>query len=162
MFFYEDFIKKLDGSLQGTRIEKFGLDVKKTVVWLGTGILFLIAGILELYISWKKDFAVTDLVVGVIFLILSFRHLKMYFGYKIILDFNEGKLKSKGITFEFEKVKSCVLREQVLGKKRRMEVVLDIVTEEGQEVIIPLMMNNKLRFASLIKNKLGRKFTVEK
>ena len=162
MFFYEDFIKKLDGSLQGTGIEKFGLDVKKTVVWLGTGILFLIAGILELYISWKKDFAVTDLVVGVIFLILSFRHLKMYFCYKIILDFTEGKLKSKGITFEFEKVKSCVLREQVLGKKRRMEVVLDIVTEEGQEVIIPLMMNNKLRFASLIKNKLGRKFTVEK
>ena len=46
--------------------------------------------------------------------------------------------------------------------KKRMEVVLDIITEEGQEIIIPLMMNNKLRFASLMKNQFGRKFTIEK
>lgn len=162
MLFYEEFIKKIDGNIEGSGIEKFGLDMKKTVIWLITGILFFIAGILELYISWKKNFAKTDLIIGIAFLILSFRHVRMYLSYKITLDFNERKLKSKGVNFEFKKVKSCVLREQVIGKKKRMEVVLDIVTEEGQEIIIPLMMNNKLRFASLMKNQFGRKFTIEK
>ena len=162
MFFYEDFIKKLDSSAEGPGDEKFTLDAKKTAVWLGTGIPFFIAGVLELYISYTKDFAVTDLVIGIIFFLLSARHLKMYFSYKIILDFNEKKLKSKDVTFEFDKIASCTLKEQVIGKKRRMDVVLDVVTKDGQEIIIPLMMNKKLRFASLMKNILGRRFSIEK
>ncbi len=162
MFFYEDFIKKIDSSLTGTGQEKFGLDIKKSVVWLGTGIPFLIAGVLELYIGYKKNFAPVDMIVGVIFLLLSLRHIRMYLTYKIILDFNERKLISKDIVFEFENVRSCILREQTLGKKKRLEVVLDIVTKDGQEVIIPLMMNKKLRFVSLVKNQLGKKFTIEK
>ena len=40
MFFYEDFIKKLDKNIQGQGIEKFGLEAKRTAVWLGTGIPF--------------------------------------------------------------------------------------------------------------------------
>ena len=162
MFFYEDFIKKIDGTAEGKGVEKFTLDTKKTVVWLGTGIPFFIAGMLELYISYDKNFAMTDLVIGIIFFILSARHLKMYFSYKIILDFNERKLKSKDITFEFDKIESCVLKEQVVGKKRRMDVVLDVVTKDGQEIIIPLMMNKKLRFVNLMKNILGRKFSIVK
>ncbi|MFR9019733.1 MAG: hypothetical protein ACLVH8_08525, partial [Fusobacterium sp.] len=90
------------------------------------------------------------------------RHLKMYFSYKIILDFNEKKLKSKDVTFEFDNIASCTLKEQVIGKKRRMDVVLDVVTKDGQEIIIPLMMNKKLRFASLMKNSLGRRFSIQK
>lgn len=162
MFFYEDFIKKIDGTAEGKGVEKFTLDTKKTVVWLGTGIPFFIAGVLELYISYTKNFAMTDLVIGIIFFILSARHLKMYFSYKIILDFNERKLKSKDITFEFDKIESCVLKEQVVGKKRRMDVVLDVVTKDGQEIIIPLMMNKKIRFVNLMKNILGRKFSIVK
>ena len=104
----------------------------------------------------------TDLVIGIIFFILSARHLKMYFSYKMILDFNERKLKSKDITFEFDKIESCVLKEQVVGKKRRMDVVLDVVTKDGQEIIIPLMMNKKIRFVNLMKNILGRKFSIVK
>ena len=45
MFFYEDFIKKIDGTAEGKGVEKFTLDTKKTVVWLGTGIPFFIAGV---------------------------------------------------------------------------------------------------------------------
>ena len=162
MFFYEDFIKKLDSSVVGQGVEKFTLDAKKTVVWLGTGIPFFIAGILELYISYTKNFAMTDLVIGIIFFLLSARHLKMYFSYKIILDFNEKKLKSKDVTFEFDNIVSCILKEQVIGKKRRMDVVLDVITKDGQEIIIPLMMNKKLRFASLMKNILGKRFSIQK
>lgn len=162
MFFYEDFIKNLDDKVIGTGREKFGLDIKKTVVWLGTGIPFLIAGLLELYISYKKNFALVDLAVGIIFLLLSIRHLKMYFSYKIILDFDSKKLESKGVAFAFENIKSCVLKEQVIGKKKRLEAVLDIITKDGQQVIVPLMMNNKLRFVSLIRNQIGKKFTIEK
>lgn len=162
MFFYDDFLKKLDGNIKGQGVEKFGLEAKRGAMWLGTGIPFLVAGILELYISYSKNFSVNDLVVGIIFLILSLRHLKLFFSYKIVLDFNERKLKNKDIVFEFDKVKNCTIREQVLGKKKRLEVVLDIITNEGQQVIIPLMMNKKLKFVSLLKNELGKRFIIEK
>lgn len=162
MFFYDDFLKKLDGNIKGNGIEKFGLEVKRGAMWLGTGIPFLIAGVLELYISFKKNFTINDLAVGVIFLILSLRHLKLFFSYKIVLDFNEKKLKNKDIVFEFDNVKSCVIREQVLGRKKKLEVVLDVITKDGQQVIIPLMMNNKVRFVSLLKNELGKRFIIEK
>lgn len=162
MFFYDDFLKKLDSNIKGNGIEKFGLEMKRGAMWLGTGIPFLIAGVLELYISFKKNFTINDLAVGVIFLILSLRHLKLFFSYKIVLDFNEKKLKNKDIVFEFDNVKSCVIREQVLGRKKKLEVVLDVITKDGQQVIIPLMMNNKVRFVSLLKNELGKRFIIEK
>ena len=162
MFFYEDFIKKLDKNIQGQGIEKFGLEAKRTAVWLGTGIPFLAAGLMELYISYMKNFAVTDLAAGIIFILLSIRHLKLFFSYKIVLDFNEKKLKSKDITFDFENVKSCVLKEQTVGKRKKLEAVLDVITKDGQQIIIPLMMNNKIRFVSLLKNEMGRKFAIER
>lgn len=162
MFFYDDFLKKLDKNIKGSGVEKFGLEAKRTAMWLGTGIPFLVAGVLELYISYAKNFAVNDLIVGAIFILLSLRHLKLFFSYKIILDFNERKLKNKDIVFDFDDVKSCTIREQILGKKKKLEVVLDIVTKEGQEIIVPLMMNNKIRFVSLLKNELGRRFIIER
>lgn len=162
MFFYEDFIKKLDKNIQGQGVEKFTLEAKRAAVWIGTGIPFLAAGILELYISYAKNFAKTDLVAGIIFIILSMRHLKLYFSYKITLDFNEKKLKSKDVSFDFEDVKSCVLKEQAVGKKKKLEAVLDVITNEGQQIIIPLMMSNKIRFVSLLRNQLGRRFTIER
>lgn len=162
MFFYDDFIKKLDKNIQGQGIEKFGLEAKRTAVWLGTGIPFLAAGLMELYISYMKNFAVTDLAAGIIFILLSIRHLKLFFSYKIVLDFNEKKLKSKDITFDFENVKSCVLKEQTVGKRKKLEAVLDVITKDGQQIIIPLMMNNKIRFVSLLKNEMGRKFAIER
>lgn len=124
MFFYDDFIKKLDKNIQGQGIEKFGLEAKRTAVWLGTGIPFLAAGLMELYISYMKNFAVTDLAAGIIFILLSIRHLKLFFGYKIVLDFNEKRLKSKDISFDFENVKSCVLKEQAVGKRKNWRLFL--------------------------------------
>ena len=162
MFFYEDFLKKIDGNIKGNGVEKFGLEAKKGMMWLGTGIPFLVAGVLELYISYNKNFSINDLVIGIIFLILSLRHLKLFFSYKIILDFNEKKLKNKDIVFEFDNVKSCTMREQTLGKKKRLEVVLDVITKDGQQILIPLMMNKKVRFISLLKNELGKRFIIEK
>lgn len=162
MFFYEDFIKKLDKNIQGQGIEKFGLEAKRTAVWLGTGIPFLAAGLMELYISYVRNFAVTDLAAGIIFILLSIRHLKLFFSYKIVLDFNEKKLKSKDISFDFENVKSCVLKEQAVGKRKKLEAVLDVIIKDGQQIIIPLMMNDKIRFVSLLKNEMGRKFAIER
>ena len=117
---------------------------------------------MELYISYVRNFAVTDLAAGIIFILLSIRHLKLFFSYKIVLDFNEKKLKSKDISFDFENVKSCVLKEQAVGKRKKLEAVLDVITKDGQQIIIPLMMNDKIRFVSLLKNEMGRKFAIER
>lgn len=162
MFFYEDFIKKIDGNIQGEGREKFGLDAKKAMLWLGTGIPFLIAGVLEIYIANQKGMNKTDFFAGIVFLFLSFRHLRMYFTYKIILDFNDKKLVSKDIVFGFNEVRSCTLKEQTIGRKKKMQTVIDVVLNDGREVIIPLMMNKKLKFVNLIKSEIKNKFTIQK
>lgn len=162
MFFYEDFIKKIDGKAEGHGVEKFGLDAKKSILWLGTGIPFLIAGFLEFYIAVQKDMAKMNMIIGIIFIFLSFRHLRMYYTYKISLDFDEKKLISKDITFNFSEVQSCVLKEQTIGRKRKMDKVIDVVLTDGREVIIPLVMSKKIRFVNLIKNQLGKRFSIEK
>ena len=162
MVFYEDFIKKVNPNTKGEGKEKFGLDAKKAMIWLGTGIPFLIAGLLELYICFNNGFSKKDLIIGLVFIFLSSRHIRMYATYKVTLDFDVKKLISKDITFSFDEVKSCVLKEQQLGRRKKLDTVIDVVLDDGREVIIPLMMNKKLRFVNLIYNQLGRRFTIQK
>jgi hypothetical protein len=45
---------------------------------------------------------------------------------------------------------------------KRLEACVSIITEDKKNYIIPLIMQNKLEFACVIKKILGSKFTVIK
>lgn len=161
MLFYEEFVKNIKYNLEIQGKEKFSLELKRTAMWLGTGIPFLIAGLLQIYIySSSKD--IKDIIVGIIFLFLSFKHIKLFLSYGIIIDFDNDILKSKDLELEFQDIESCELREEVVGKRGKVQPVLDIITFDRRKIIIPLMMTKQLRFVSLIASRLKTKFVIIK
>ncbi|NME35245.1 hypothetical protein [Fusobacterium sp. FSA-380-WT-3A] len=161
MLFYEEFIKNIKTDLKVQGKEKFSLELKRTAMWLGTGIPFLIAGLLQIYIYLSsKD--IKDIVVGVIFLFLSFKHIKLFLSYGIVLDFDKDILKSKDVELKFKDVESCELREEVVGKRGKVQPVLDIITFDRRKIIIPLMMTKQVRFVSLVASRLKTKFVIIK
>lgn len=161
MLFYEEFIKNIKNNLELKGKERFTLDIKKTIFWLGTGLPILVMGITEM-MMFSTQKTPKDFVLAVIFTLISLRHLKMYFSYKIILDFEEDKLISKDVNLSFKDIKSCILKEEVIGKKGKVQAVLEIITKEKKRIIIPLMMNKQLRFVSLLNSRLKNIFVIEK
>lgn len=161
MLFYEEFIKNIKTNLELKGKEKFSLELKRTIMWLGTGIPFFIAGLLQIYIYLSSQ-KIKDIGVGLIFLFLSFKHIKLFLSYGIILDFDKDILKSKNLELKFEEIEICELKEEAVGKKGKVQPVLDIITLDKRKVIIPLLMRKQLRFVSLVASRLKRKFNIIK
>lgn len=161
MLFYEEFIKNIKNNLELKGRERFLLDIKKTVFWLGTGLPILVMGIAEL-MMYSSSKAPKDMILSVIFIFIALRHLKVYFGYKIILDFEKDLLISNDVTIELNNIKSCVLKEEVLGRKGKVQAVVEVVTNDKRKIIIPLMMNKQVRFVSLLNSRLKNIFVIEK
>lgn len=162
MLFYEELIKKVDGNIEAVGKEKFSLELNKSLIWLGTGIPFFVIGIMQIYLSTLgKESLTKNLILGIVLLFIGFRHIRMHLSYKIILDFDQNLLISKGINLSFSNVKTCTLKEQALGKKRKLQTTLDVITKDKKQIIIPLMMNKKVKFLNLLKSKLGNRFLIE-
>lgn len=161
MLFYEEFIKNIKNDLELKGRERFLLDIKKTVFWLGTGLPILVMGIAEL-LMYSSSKAPKDMILAVIFIFIALRHLKVYFSYKIILDFEKDLLVSNDVTIELNNIKSCVLKEEVLGRKGKVQAVVEVVTNDKRKIIIPLMMNKQVRFVSLLNSRLKNIFIIEK
>lgn len=162
MLFYEELIKKIDGDIEPKGKNLFLLEINKTLIWLGTGIPFFIIGIIQTYASIVKDkFLITDFLFGIALLFIGFRHIRMYFSYKILLDFNEDSLISGGVNISFDNIKSCTLKEEYIGKKKKLKTIVAIITKDKKQIIIPLMMNKKVKFLNLLKSKLGHRFVIK-
>ncbi len=162
MLFYEDFIKNINSNIEIKGKENFSLELKKALLWLGTGIPFFLAGILELFIGYHNN-STRDYIIGVIFLFLSIKHIKLYLNYKITLDFDKDLLISKDIeNISLADISSCTLKEEVLGSGKKVQRILRVITINKNEIIIPLMMSNKLKFVSLLKSRLQEKFIIVK
>ena len=70
------------------------------------------------------------------------------------------KLINKQFTIELDKVKLIELRKMVAPKSKKMEACLDIITHDKKQIILPLIMNNKLEFTSVIREIVADKFVI--
>lgn len=84
------------------------------------------------------------------------------FKYKMEIDLNEKKIRNQNSEFEIEMIKSAELKKMAAPGTKRLEACVSIITEDKKNYIIPLIMHNKVEFASVIKKLLGAKFTVVK
>ena len=57
-------------------------------------------------------------------------------------------------------IESCTLEERKIGKN--LQVVLDIITLDRKQIIIPLYMKNKERFVLVMRLLLNEKFFIKK
>ena len=68
--------------------------------------------------------------------------------------------KLKNLNLNFDDVESGTLKEMKLGKK--VVTVIDIITNDKKQIIIPLFMAKQIRFILLIKEILAERFSIKK
>ena len=89
MIFFDDFIKKVekkDLPLNGKY--SFGLEIKKIIVWLGTGVPLMLLGLIKgLLVIPRDENRISYL--GIVLFILGIGHLWLAFSYRISVDFQK-------------------------------------------------------------------------
>lgn len=160
MVFYEEFIKGVEeAKFQLQEVETFSPEAKKLVSGLGVGIPLILISLFQLYMA-KLDGSMVRVGFGVIFLYIGFKQLKTILSYKVKVDTVNKKLTVMKMELDLNQVESCTLKEGRVGKN--LETVLDIITLDKRQFIVPLYMNKKIRFVYCIKNILGNKFVIKK
>lgn len=165
MFFFDDFVKKVEKKeVKEKRVRKYRVEMRRMIMFLGTGIPLLLIGAFQGYIGYvgmegKKNFI--QIGIGLVFIFLGLKNLKTMFDFKITLDEINGKVYGQGLDLNFTDIQSCELKEGVAGKGR-IQTILRIVTKEKKEIIIPLMMNKKIEFVAIFRKTLGERFYIVK
>ena len=69
-------------------------------------------------------------------------------------------IKFKNLKLNFDDVESGTLKEMKLGK--RVTPVIDMITNDKKQILIPLFMAKQERFVHLIKEILAERFSIKK
>lgn len=163
MFFYDDFIKKIEKTkVEYKPIRKYGLENKKMIMWLGTGVPLILIGLLQGYIGYTKNFSIPYIAIAALLLFLGLKHLKNILMYKVVLDCQNKKIIGQGLDLKFSDIDTCTLKEAVVGKGSRLQVIIRIITIDKREIIIPLIMGKKIDFICALRDELKEKFSIIK
>jgi len=150
MLFYEDLVKKIEtGKIEDIKkIEKFGLNKAKNLVGYGIAIPLILFGLFEVY-SYTIYHKWYFLLIGAPFFALGLKQAKTVFTYSIKVDTEAKNIKFKNLNLNFDDVESGTLKEMKLGK--RVTPVIDMITNDKKQIVIPLFMAKQVRFILLIK-----------
>ena len=99
-------------------------------------------------------------MIGIIFLGIGARQIKNIFSYSIKINTLEKTLKFGKLDLNFSNVNSAVLKEMKVGKN--IAAVIDMITQDRKQIIVPLFMNKQERFVLLVKDILKEKFSIKK
>jgi hypothetical protein len=163
MLFYDDFIKKLNDTTVTLKNKySYGLNFTKIIVWLGTGIPITSIGGFQLWVLKNNGGNPIGYILALLMVLFGVYNIKMAFSYRIHIDAESKKLINKQFTIELDKVKLIELRKMVAPKSKKLEACLDIITHDKKQIILPLIMNNKLEFTAVIKEITADKFVIIK
>ena len=161
MLFYEDLVKKIEtGKIEDIKkIEKFGLNKAKNISGYGIAIPLILIGLFEVY-SYTIYHKWYLLLIGVIFLGIGLKQFKNVLTYSYVVDSDTKTLKFGKLNLQFDNVQTGTLKEMKLGKK--VVTVIDIITNDKKQIVIPLFMAKQIRFILLIKEILAERFSIKK
>ncbi len=163
MLFYEDLLKQLEENkneeLNLKKIEKFGLNSSKSIAGYGISVPLIAIGLFQVYsfTVYKKWYL---LIFGILFFGIGLKQFKNIITYSVLIDTEIGRIKSGKLDMLLSNVETLALKEMKLGK--RVVPVIDMITLDRKQVIIPLYMNKQLRFISILRKLLGDKFSIQK
>lgn len=162
MLFYEDFIKSINSknNIEMKKIEKFSVEAKRIISGAGIGIPLILAGFFQGYLATIESIKVMPGVFALVFLFLGLKQLKTTFSYKVVVDTEKKVLTGEKLILSLTNVDTCTLEEKKIGKN--LQVVLDIITLDRKQIIIPLYMKNKERFVLVMRSLLNEKFFIKK
>lgn len=78
------------------------------------------------------------------------------------MDCENKKILGQGLNLPFNEIDTCTLKEATVGKNNRLQVIIRIVTSDRREIIIPLIMGNKIDFICTLRDELKSKFSIIK
>ena len=161
MLFYEDLVRKIEEEKIENieKIEKFKLNGIKSLVGYGIAIPLILIGLFEIY-SYTVYHKWYLLLIGVIFLGIGLKQFKNVFTYSYVVDSDAKTLKFGKLNLQFDNVQTGTLKEMKLGKK--VVTVIDIITNDKKQIVIPLFMAKQIRFILLIKEILAERFAIKK
>lgn len=163
MLFYENLIKEIEENknknLDLKKMEKFGLNSSKKIGGYGVAIPLIAIGLFQVY-SYTVYHKWYLLVLGMIFFGIGLKQAKTLLTYSIIINTEMMSLKSYKLNILFSNIETAVLKEMKLGK--RVVPVIDMISFDKKQIIIPLYMNKQLRFILVMKELLKEKFSIEK
>ena len=161
MLFYEELIQKIESQnlTDIKKVEKFTLNMSKKISGYGIALPLIAIGIFQAY-SYTLFHKWYLLIFAIIFSFIGFKQFKNIFSYSISIDTEIARIKSGKLDLLFENVESAELKEMKFGKK--IITVIDMITKDKKQVIIPLYMNRIERFILLVKSILGDKFQIIK
>lgn len=163
MLFYEDLIKKIEEEknkeLKTNKIEKFSLNLSKKIAGYGIAFPLIMIGLFQIYsfTVYQKWYL---LILGIIFFGLGLKQFKNIWTYTIKIDTEVEKIKSGKLNLSFSDIKTAVLKEMKVGKK--VVPVIDIITNDRKQIIVPLYMAKQMKFILLFMKILNDKFTIVK
>ena len=161
MLFYEDLVRKIEEEKIENikKIEKFGLNGTKSLGGYGIAIPLILIGLFEVY-SYTIYHKWYLLLIGIIFLGIGLKQLKTVLTYSYVLDTETKNLKFGKLNLQFDNVQTGTLKEMKLGK--RVTPVIDMITNDKKQIVIPLFMAKQERFVHLIKEILAERFSIKK
>ena len=161
MLFYEDLVRKIEEETIENikKIAKFGLNGTKSLGGYGIGIPLILIGLFEVY-SYTVYHKWYLLLIGIIFLGIGLKQLKTVLTYSYVVDTETKNLKFGKLDLQFDNVQSGVLKEMKLGK--RVTPVIDMITNDKKQIVIPLFMAKQERFVLLLKEILADRFSIKK
>ena len=161
MLFYEDLVRKIEEEKIENieKIEKFKLNGTKGLVGYGIAIPLILIGLFEVY-SYTIYHKWYLLLIGVIFLGIGLRQFKTILTDSYVIDIETKNLKFGKLNLQFDNIQSGTLKEMKLGK--RVVTVIDMITNDRKQIVIPLFMAKQVRFILLIKEILAERFSIKK
>lgn len=161
MLFYEDLVRKIEEEKIENieKIEKFKLNGAKSLVGYGIAIPLILIGLFEIY-SYTVYHKWYLLLIGVIFLGIGLKQFKNVFTYSYVVDSDAKTLKFGKLNLQFDNVQTATLKEMKLGRK--VVTVIDMITNDKRQIVIPLFMAKQIRFILLIKEILAERFSIKK
>ena len=161
MLFYEDLVRKIEEEKIENieKIEKFKLNGTKSLVGYGIAIPLILIGLFEVY-SYTIYHKWYLLLIGVIFLGIGLKQFKNVLTYSYVVDSDTKTLKFGKLNLQFDNVQTGTLKEMKLGKK--VVTVIDIITNDKKQIVLPLFLAKQIRFILLIKEILAERFSIKK
>ena len=161
MLFYEDLVRKIEEEKIENieKIEKFKLNGAKSLVGYGIAIPLILIDLFEIY-SYTIYHKWYLLLIGVIFLGIGLKQFKNVLTYSYIIDSDAKTLKFGKLNLQFDNVQTATLKEMKLGRK--VVTVIDMITNDKRQIVIPLFMAKQIRFILLIKEILAERFAIKK
>ncbi len=158
--FFEDLIKKLEEeNIEYNSTETFYIENRKKIIVLATSIPLIIISLVQLYNYYLKQ-NIISLALAILFLYFAFKQIKNMLSYKLKIDTKEKTLKYMKLIIHFDDIEKSFLREMKIGNK--IIPVIENITKDKKQIIIPLHMNKKIKFIKMCKDIIKGDFIIKK